>query len=112
MYNINNTLNIFIRKIDIYIYIYIILPVVLYGCRTWYLTLREKRRRKVFEIRVLKSISGLKRDKIIGRRRKLHNKELHNLYFSPNIIGLIKSRRMRWTGHLVRIGRGKIRTGF
>jgi hypothetical protein len=75
----------------------IILPVVFYGCETWSLTLREEHRQKVFENRVLR-IFGLKRDEVIKGCRKLHNEELHNLYSSPNIIRMIKSRRMRRAG--------------
>jgi hypothetical protein len=80
------------------IYKIIILPVVLYGCETWSLTLR------VFENRVLRRIFGPKRDEVTGERRKFHNEELHNLYSSPNIIRQIKSRRMRWAGHVARMG--------
>jgi hypothetical protein len=71
------------------------LPVVLYGCETWSLTLREERRLRVFENRVLRRIFGPKRDEVIGGWRKLRNEELHNLYCSPSIIRMIKSRRMR-----------------
>jgi hypothetical protein len=73
----------------------IILPVVLYGCDTRSLTLREEHRLRVFEKRVLRGIFGPKRDKVTGEWRKLHNGELHNLYLSPNIIRQIKSKRMR-----------------
>jgi hypothetical protein len=79
------------------------LPVVLYGCETWSLTLREDHRLRVFENRVLRRIFGPKRDEVTGEMRKLHNKELHNLYSSPSIIR-IKSRRMRWAGHVARMG--------
>jgi hypothetical protein len=58
----------------------------------------------VFENRVLKSIFGPKRDGVTEGWRKLHNEELHNLYFSPSIIILMKSRRMRWAGHVTRMG--------
>jgi hypothetical protein len=58
----------------------------------------------VFENRLLRKIFGPKRDEVIGRLRKLHNEELHNLYSSPDIIRMIKSRRMRWAGHVVRMG--------
>jgi hypothetical protein len=71
--------------------------VVLYGCETWSLTLREEYRLRVFENRVLR-IFGPKRDEETGGKRKLHNEELHNLYSSPSIIRMIKSRRMRWAG--------------
>jgi hypothetical protein len=70
--------------------------VVLSGYETWSLTLKEQHRLKVFENRVLRRIFGPKRDEVTGGWRKLHKEELHNLYFSPNIIRTIKSRRMRW----------------
>ncbi|PNF34899.1 hypothetical protein B7P43_G01408, partial [Cryptotermes secundus] len=72
----------------------IILPVVLYGCETWSLTLREDHRLRVFENRVLRRIFGPKRNEVTGGWRKLHNEEIHNLYSSPSIIRTIKSRRM------------------
>jgi hypothetical protein len=71
----------------------IILPVVLYGCETWSLTLREEHRLRVFENRVLR-IFGPKRNEETGGWRKLHNEELHNLYSSPSIIGMIKNDEM------------------
>jgi hypothetical protein len=76
------------------------LLVVLYGCETWSLTLREGKRLRVFENRVLRRIFGPKRDEATGKRRRLHNEELNELYSSPNIIRVIKSRRMRWAGHV------------
>jgi hypothetical protein len=82
------------------IYKTIILPLVLYGCETLSLTLREEQRLRVFENRVLRRISGPKRDEVTGGWRKLHNEELHNLYPSPSIIRIIKLRRMRWAGHI------------
>jgi hypothetical protein len=81
----------------------VVLPVVLYGCETWSLTLREKQRLRVFEIRVLRRIFGPKRDEATGEWRRLHNEELNDLYSSPNIIGVIKLRRMRWAGHVARM---------
>jgi hypothetical protein len=69
--------------------------VVLYGCETWSLTLSKEHSLREFENRVLRRISGPKRDKVMGDWRKLHNEELHNLYSSPNIIRMIKTRRMR-----------------
>jgi hypothetical protein len=81
-----------------------ILPVVLYGCETWSLTLREEHRMRVFENRVLRRIFGPKRNEVTGEWRKLHNKELHILYSSTNIIRQFKSRRMRWAGHVARMG--------
>jgi hypothetical protein len=68
----------------------IILPVVLYGCKTWSLTLREEHRLRVFENRVLKRMFGPKRDEVAGGWRKLHNEELHGLYSSPSIVRVIK----------------------
>jgi hypothetical protein len=91
------------RNLKIRKYKTIILPVVLYGCETWSLTLREEYRLGVFENRVLKMIFGLKRDGVTGEWRKLHNEELHDLYSSPNI-RIIKARRMRWAGHVARMG--------
>jgi hypothetical protein len=77
--------------------------VVLYGCETWSLILREGHRLRVFENGVLRSIFGPKRDEETGGWRKLHNEELHNLYSSPSIIRMIKSRGMKWAGHVARI---------
>jgi hypothetical protein len=81
--------------LKIRIYKAIILPVVLYGCETWSLSLREEHRLRVFENRVLWRIFGPKRDEVTGEWRKLHNEELHDLYSSLSIIGIMKSRRMR-----------------
>ena len=83
-----------------------ILPVVLYGCETWSLTLREERRLRlrVFENRVLRRIFGPKRDEVIREWRNLHNEELYDLYSSPNIVRVMKSRRMGWAGHVARMG--------
>ena len=74
----------------------IILTLVLYGCKTWSLTLREERRLRVFENRVLRTIFWPRRDEVIVERRKLHNEELNDP--SPNIVRVIKSRRMSWAG--------------
>jgi len=93
-----------IQKYKIRIYRTIIFHVFLYGCETWSLTLREERRLRVFENRVLRRIFGPKRDEVTGEWRKLHNEKCNDLYTSPNIIRLIKSRRMRWVGHLARVG--------
>ncbi|KAJ4444117.1 hypothetical protein ANN_05906 [Periplaneta americana] len=81
----------------------VILPVVLYGCETWALTLREEQKLRVFENKVLRKIFGAKRDEVTGEWRKLHNAELHALYTSPDIIRNIKSRRLRWAGHVARM---------
>jgi hypothetical protein len=81
----------------------IILPVVRYGCETWSLTLREEHRLRVFENRVLRRIFGTKRDEVTGEWRKLHNEELQNMQASPSIITIIKSKRMRWAGHVARM---------
>jgi hypothetical protein len=95
------------------IHIYtIILLVVLYGCQTWSLTLREEHRLRVFENRVLRRIFKAKRDEVTGGWRKLHNEELHNLYFSPNVIRMIEPRRMRWAGHAARMGRRGVHIGY
>jgi hypothetical protein len=85
----------------------IILPVVLYGCETWSLTLREEHRLRVFENRVLRGIFGHNRDEVTGEWRKLGSGELHSLYSSPDIIRQIKLRRMRWAGHVARMGEGR-----
>jgi hypothetical protein len=92
------------KNLKIKIYGTIILPVVLYGCETWSLTLRVERRLRLFENRVLRRIFGSKRDEIMGEWRKLHNEELNDLYCSQNIVRVIKSRRMRWAGHVARMG--------
>jgi hypothetical protein len=77
---------------------------VLYGCETFSLMLREEHRLRVFENRVLTRIFGPKRDDVTGGWRKLHNEELHGLYFSPSIVRVIKARRMRWVGYVARMG--------
>jgi len=79
----------------------------LYGCETWSLTLREERRLRLFENRVLRTIFGPKRVKVTREWRKLHNEELNDLYRSPNIVRVNKSRRMRWAGHVARMGEGR-----
>jgi hypothetical protein len=81
------------RNVKVKIYKTVILSVVLYGCETWSLTLREEHRLRVFENRVLRRIFGLRRDEVTGEWRKLHNEELHNLYSSPDIIRQVKSRQ-------------------
>jgi hypothetical protein len=95
------------RNVKVKIYKTIILPVVLYRCETWSPTIREEHRLRVFENRVMRKIFGSKWDQVTGEWRKLHNGDLHNLYSSPAIIRQIKSRRMRWAGHVARMGEGK-----
>jgi hypothetical protein len=92
------------RNVKVKIYKTIIVPVVLYWCETWSLTLREEHRLRVFENSFLRKIFGPKRDDVTEEWRKLHNEELHNLYSSPDIIRQVKSRRMRWAGHVARMG--------
>jgi hypothetical protein len=94
------------KNLKIKIYKIVILPVVLYVCETWSLTLREEHRLRVFENRVLRRIFGPKREED-GSWRKLHNDELHSLYSSTDIVRVIKSRRMRWAGHVARMGEGR-----
>jgi len=86
------------------IYRNLILPVVLYECETWSLTLREERKLRVFEKMVLRRIFGPRRDEVTGEWRRLHNEELNDLYSSPNIVRVIKSRRMRWAVHVALMG--------
>jgi len=95
------------KNLKIKIHRTIILPVVLYGCETWSLTLREERRLRVFENRVLRGVFGPKRDEITGECRKLHNEEFSDLYSLPNIVRVVKSRRMRWVGNVARMGEGR-----
>ncbi|KAJ4427519.1 hypothetical protein ANN_25167 [Periplaneta americana] len=92
------------KNLKVRIYKTVILPVLLYGCETWTLTLREEHRLRVFENKVLRKIFGAKRDEVTGEWRKLHNTELHALCCSPDIIRNIKSRRLRWAGHVARMG--------
>ncbi|KAJ4428380.1 hypothetical protein ANN_24399 [Periplaneta americana] len=91
------------KNLKVRIYKTVILPVVLYGCETWTLTLREEHRLRVFENEVLRKIFGAKRDEVTGEWRKLHNIELYAFYSSPDIIRKIKSRRLRWAGHVARM---------
>ena len=86
------------KNLKIKIYRTIILPVVLYGCETCSLTLREERRLRVFENRVLRRVFGPKRDAVTGEWRKLHNEEFIDLYSLPSNVQVVKSRRMRWAG--------------
>ena len=91
------------KKLKMKIYRTIILHLVLYGCDTWSLTLREERRLRVFENRVLMRIFGPKRDEVAGEWIKLHNEEPNGLCSSPKIVRLIKSSRMRRAGHVARM---------
>ncbi|KAJ4425778.1 hypothetical protein ANN_27403 [Periplaneta americana] len=95
------------NNLKVRIYKTIILPVVLYGCETWTLTLREEYRLRVFENKVLRKIFVAKRDEVTGEWRKLHNTELHTLYSSREIIRNIKSRHLRWAGHVARMGESR-----
>jgi hypothetical protein len=84
----------------------------IHGCETLSLKLREEHRLRVFENRVLKRILGLKRDEVTGGWTKLRNEEIHNMYSSPSIIRMIKSRRMRWAGHVARTEIRGTRIGY
>jgi hypothetical protein len=107
-YSVQNLLSshLISKNLKIKIYKTVILPVVLYGCETWSLTLRKERRLRVFEKRVLRRIFGPKReeDRFL---RKLHSDEIHSLYSSLNIFTVIKSRRMRWVGHVACMWEGR-----
>jgi hypothetical protein len=92
------------KNVKVRIYKTINFPVVLCGCETWSLTVREEHKLRVYENRVLRRIFEPKRGGVTGGWRKLNNEELHNLYSSPSIIRIIKLRRMRWAGHLARMG--------
>ena len=108
-YSVQNILSssLLSKKLKIKIYRTIILPVVLYGRETWSLTLREERKLRVFENRVFRRVFGPKRDETTGEWRKLHNEELSDLCSLPNIVRVVKSRRMRWAGHVARMGQGR-----
>ena len=93
------------KNLRITIYKTIILFVVLYGCETLSLTLREVRRLRVFDNRVLRKAFGLKSDEVTRECRKLHNEEVNDLYSSSNIFRVIKPRRVLWAGHVARIGK-------
>ena len=101
-YSVQNLLSssLLSKKLKIKIYRTVILPVVLYWCEIWTLTLWQERRLRVFENRVLRRIFGPKRDEVTEERRKLHNEKLSDLYSLPNIVRVVKSRRMRWARHV------------
>ena len=86
--------NLLSKNLKFKIYINIILPVVLYGCETWSLTMWEEGRLRVFENRLLRRIFGPKKDEVTGEWIKVHNEELNDQYCSPSIVRMIKSRRM------------------
>jgi hypothetical protein len=92
------------QNVTIKIHQIMILPVVQHGSETWSLTVREEHKLRVFENRLLRRIFGPKRDGVTGGWRKLHNEELHNLYSPPSINRITKPRRMRWAGHVARMG--------
>jgi len=92
------------KNLKLKIYRTIILTVVLYGCEAWSLTLREERKLRVFENMVLRRKFRPRRDEVTGEWRGLHNEELNDLYSSPNIVRVIKSRRMKWAWLVVRMG--------
>jgi hypothetical protein len=100
------------KIVKIEIYKTVILSFVLYGCENWSLTLREKCRLMVFENKVLRRIFEPKNDEVTGEWRRLHNKELYALYSSLIIIRVIKSRRLRWAGHVTRRGEERCIQGF
>jgi hypothetical protein len=100
------------KNTKIRVYSTVVLPIVFCGCETWSFTLREEQRLRVLENRVLRRIFGPKRDEATGEWRRLHNEELDDLYSSPNIIRVIKWRRMRWAGHIARMGKEMCIHGF
>ena len=94
----------YVITLKIKIYRTIILPVVLYGCEAWSLTLQVERKLRVFENMVLRRTFGPRRGEVTGEWRRLHNEVLNDLYSSPNIVWVIKLRRMRWAGHVAHMG--------
>jgi hypothetical protein len=100
------------KNLKIKIYRNTILHAVVYGYETWSLTLKDERRLRVFENRVLRITFGSKRNEVTGEWRKLHNEKLNDLYSSPNIVRVIKSSIVRWAGHVARMKRVKVYTGI
>jgi hypothetical protein len=92
------------KNLKIKIYRTIILPVVLYGCKTWSLILREERGLRVFENRVLRKVFGNKRDEVTREWRKLYNEEQNDLYSLPNIVWVVTLSRIRWARRVARMG--------
>jgi len=92
------------KNLKMKIYRTIVLPVVLYGCETWSLTLWDEKKLRVFENMVLRRIFGPRRDEVTGEWRRLHNEKLNDLYSSPNIVQVIKSRIIRWAAHVACMG--------
>ena len=107
-YSVQNLLSnsLLSKKLKIKIYRTIILPVVLYGCETWSLTLREELRLRVFENRVLRRVFGSKRDEVTGNGENYILRSLV-IYSLPNFVRVVKSRRMGWAGHVARMGEGR-----
>jgi hypothetical protein len=103
-HSVQNLLSSKLLSKNLNLYRTIILPVVLYGCETWSLTLREERKLKVSENMVLRKMFGPRRDKVMGEWRRLQNEELNDMYSSPSTVRVIKSRRMKWAGHVVHMG--------
>ena len=99
--------NLLYKNLKAKIYRTLILPIVLYGCEIWSLTLREECRLKMFENRALRRIFGPKRCEVNRKWRKLHNEELNDMYSSPNIVRVIKTRRMRWVGNVALMGESR-----
>jgi len=95
------------KNLNFNIYIIIILPVVLYGCETWSLTLREEMKLRVFVNMVLRRIFGPRREEVTEEWRRIYNEQLNDFYSSTNFVRLIKSRTMRWAGHVALIGEEK-----
>jgi hypothetical protein len=93
------------RNLKVKIHKTVILPVIMYGCKTWSLTLREEHRLRGFENRVLRIFRPKGEED--GSWRKFHDDAIHSLYSSPNIVRVVKSKRMRWTGQVVRMGEGR-----